>query len=704
MSKGWYKDDGYDLEDKPYIYVEPPKDKINLTDVNLAKKYAAGFKRYGPPTEISVLDAVCTAVQYASLFTKGLTPQPSRRFVYYNARALPLMDVYKSSTKWPNEVHNVSLKIRQALRAVTLYGVSKEELFPWVVQDFSHAESAVWGVNERPGIDSYKDAATGPVFEPYRLDSYQPEAMDGMDEFELRALGTSTLTRIRLCLAEEYPVIFAFHLFWETFKTVGPAQSGDEGYPTIEKIPAERRFVGPRVDKNYDVQVGLIVGLDHRKRRVLVKSAMKDVEYFWMPYEWIIDVHATKSFWMIRNAGKTLSPPTMERVDTSTWCQKWDTLSPWKIEEIDNSASVSMAPNSSISVISRNEGVLDMFWISEQCTIERVYHNLPKHEWKRQTIELEDPRMKPYPGAIASVSADLQKLDLFWMTASGAICNASTYVTIDREPAVWEKRTVFGDGTAEPRGGLAATIGPRNTDKAGKINLYCVGPDGCIKYMQTTRSWEGPDSAITIADVGSAYDYSNLSAVADYIRSDQDTLYWTDVIVWVTPRGTIGGKRQNWASQWVDIWEVEGETDVAWLDSRISAILHDDEGYFSVYYVTEDEQIFVDTAVITVEHNQSYDEHDEKEAFGEKATKVRLNSGIEAVKIGPGEKPMVLWQNEHGQLMMGGDGEYAVQLSTNRGVRQGSPLGVGVLYGKPVIAMKIDDGVIGAGYWGDISK
>ncbi|KAF4497946.1 hypothetical protein FAGAP_5893 [Fusarium agapanthi] len=653
----------------------------------VVQEYLDGFRRYAPPTEISVLDAVCTAVQYASLFTKDLTPQPCRRFVYYNARALPMMDVYNSSTKWPNQVYHSSLKIREALRAIIVYGVSKGEYVPWVVQDFSYAESAVWGVNKRPNTASYEDATKGPVFEPYRLDSYQPEAMEAMeamDELELRALGTSTLARVRLCLAEEYPVIFAFHFFWETFKTVGPAQSGDEGYPTIEKIPADRHFVGPRLDKNYDVQVGLIVGLDHRKRRILVRSTIENVEYFWMPYKWIIDVYATKSFWIIRNTGRKLSPPVMESVKTDTWCQKWDTLSPWVLKPIKNSATVSMAPNSSISVISREEGVLDMFWISEQGTIERTLEN-----------------MKPFPGAIASVSVEKQKLDIFWMTASGAICNASTEVNDKSEPAVWAQTIVSGDGTAEPRAGLAATIVRKGIlNGEDDISVYCVGPDGSIKHIRPPRGSEGDGKITTIAQAGSAYSYTNLSAVANYICRSP-VLDWTEVVDWVTPDGSIDGKRRVIDRDWFDLWESRGESGLVWLNSRISAFLRYRDGTLTVYYVHNEERIYYDYDLISVQDNQPYKNHCEIDAIGEQGSKVRRDSDIKALSIGSQEKSkdMVLWQDEHGRLIMGYNGAI-IQLSRDRGVRRGSPLGIALCSGIPVIGMKTGDGVISAGYWG----
>ncbi|KAF5966119.1 hypothetical protein FBULB1_11821 [Fusarium bulbicola] len=677
MSKGWYKDDGFDIRDKPYIYVEPPKEK-----------------------KISVLDAVCTAVQYASGFRTNPTSQPSRRFAYYNARALPIMDVYNSSTKWPNQVYHDSLKIREASRAITVYGVSDEKDFPWVVQDFSYAESAVLGVNERPNTDSCEEAAKGPVFEPYRLDSYQPKAMEAMDELKLRALGTSTLARVRLCLAEEYPVIFAFHFFWETFKTFGPAQSGDGGYPTIDKIPADRRFVGPRLDKGFDVQVGLIVGLDHRKRRILIRSTIEDVDYFWMPYEWIIDVHATKSFWIIRNTGRKLSPPAMDSIKTHDWCQKWDTLSPWVLKPIEKSATVSMAPNSSISVISREEEVLDMFWISEQGTIERVFYN-GRYKWERHTITPKSENMKPFPGAIASVSVGKQKLDLFWMTASGAICKASTEVNVDSEPAFWAQRIVVGDGTAEPRAGLAATVAFNGwLHEEVDISVYCVGPDGSIKHIRTTRDRQGHDKVTTIAPAGSSYSYTNLSAVANYI-TDRSMLHWTEVIVWVTPDGSIDGKKHVLGHDWFDLWGSRGEPGLVWLNSRISAVLNYRLGSLKVYYVHNEEKICYDYAVISVQDNEPYKDHCEVDAIGEQESKVRRDSDIKALSIRSEEKSkeMVLWQDEHGRLIM----EYnaaIVQLSTDRGVRRGSPIGIALCSGIPVIGMKTGDGVISAGYWG----
>ncbi|KAF4333889.1 cysteine ase [Fusarium beomiforme] len=722
MANGFYEADGFDFEDKPYIYSGKAKNKNDLISIDLAHKYPESFERYAMPSEITVVDAVCAAIRFSSKASQGFMPRPSRRFIYYNARALPLMDVYKSSTKWPDEVRNVSVKIRQVFRAVRVYGLVEEEVFPWAFEDFSHAKNAVWGINERPPVRAYGGTAPetetepetepviepGTVIEPYRLDSYQPEVMSGMDEFELRALRASTLARIRLCLSEEYPVIFTFHLFWDTFKTVPAAQSGDRGFPTIEKIPAERRMVGPRWNSNHGAQAALIVGLEHEKRRLLVKGMTKFVEYFWMPYEWIIDVYATQSFWIIRNTRNKIQQPRMERIETNSWYQQWDTLRPWKLKAINNSSTVSMAPNSSISVISRNTGVLDMFWISDQCTVEWVYYNPPKHKWKRQTVTIQDEGMKSFPGAIASVSVAPQKLDIFWMTASGAICNASTEVNIDTEPAIWKPSIICIDGTVEPRAGIAATAEPADSYWAGLINIYCVGPGGSIEQISTLG--ESPYVVKTIAGPGSAHPYSNLSAVANYVKDRNRPVdgyrEWLDAVVWITPDGTIAGKRGG-GTGWVDLWNQPGEV-LAWPTSRISAVLHCDNGDMKVYYVTKNEKLYCDTAIINVMPGTSYSNHKEVEAFGAKKTNVRRNSDIKAIEVftsdssGPGT--MVLWQNQYGQLMIGSTAtnEYW-ELSKNRGVRQGSPLGIALCNRKPVIGMKIDDGVIAAGYWGDIS-
>jgi hypothetical protein len=50
-----------------------------------------------------------------------------------------------------------------------------------------------------------------------------------------------------------------------------------------------------------------------------------------------------------------------------------------------------------------------------------------------------------------------------------------------------------------------------------------------------------------------------------------------------------------------------------------------------------------------------------------------------------------------------GGGADTILLNDNRVVRKGSPFGLDMYGRKPIVAMKLDDGFIGVGYWGTLN-
>nr|RBQ91847.1 hypothetical protein FVER53263_20970 [Fusarium verticillioides] len=716
MVRNWYEPDGFNANDKPYVYSGPPKDRNDLTSISLLTSDSYALTRYATPTEIPVLDAVCAAFRFLAYSGDNghLVTEPSRRFIYYNARALVKMDDVNDHTQWPGRVYNRPVGIREALRAVTRYGASLESRAPWAVEeDFDYGHDVVWAINERPTDLAYNEASKGPILEPYRLDHYRPEEVNTMDNLELTALGTLTLSKVKLCIAEGFPVIFAFHLFWDSFKFVKAAQSGDQGYPTIEMIPVARRLAGPR--KEHTTQAGLIVAFDHVKRRVLVQSMMESISFFWMPYEWIIDARATESFWMLRNSGKRDRQEIVNSSDDKWY--NWESLGSWTLNRIPGSWDVSQLPNASIAVISRQEGHLDIFWISAHCTVERAYRGPSDKEWNRETVPLDFPPGEnrereaeakvPLPGAIVAVSAHNEKLDIFWMTKNGAICNGSWQQT---EPKWYTRRVLQGqDGIAQPRAGLAATIGQRDTSSRDKINVYCVGPDKSIKNIATTRSWSGTDTVTIVSGSGTAYQYTSLSAVAvdDYLGGDS-SVRLMESVAWITPDGLVTGKRLAKDASWVDIWETNGEAQIARKYSHISTTYGVGSTGVLLFFIYANVQgnVSRDLAYFEFDDDTPYDRY--YEDVGSKEEEMpQENSDIKAVSWKQNGKwtDLFLWQNQGGKVLMNrsGGGADTILLNDNRVVRKGSPFGLDMYGGKPIVAMKLDDGFIGVGYWGNLN-
>ncbi|KAF5590107.1 uncharacterized protein FSUBG_10945 [Fusarium subglutinans] len=711
MVTNWYQADGFDVNDKPYIYNGESKDKTELFSASLLASHPFAFERYATPTEITVLDAVCAAFRFTAYIGDNghLVTKPSRRFIYYNARALTAMDKAKDHTQWPRRVLRRPLGIREALRAVNVYGASLEERSSWLVEEeFDYKYEVVWGINERPTDLAYNEASKAPILEPYRLDHYRSEEVNMLDDHESAVLGTLTLSKVRLCIAEGYPVIFAFHLFWDTFRYVKPAQSGDQGYPTIAMIPEAGRLAGP--PEKHTTQAALIVAFDHIKRRVLVQSMMGSVSFFWMSYEWIINARATESFWMLRNSGKRGRQEIVNSSD-GTW-YNWKDVGPWNLERIPDSWAVSQLPNSSIAVISRQKGHLDIFWISEHCTVERAYREPPHPEWKRETIPLDFPpgdekdqeAKVPLPGAIVAVSAHTDKLDIFWMSKNGAICNGSWR---HADPTWYTRRVLQApDGIAEPRAGLDATIGLRDTPSSDKINVYCVGPDGSIKNIATTRSWTGIDTVTIVSGPGTAYQYASLSAVAiDDIYQDDRPHRLMETVAWITPDRSITGKKLAKDTSWVEIWEAKAPTETVREHSHISTTYGVwDKGIWLYFlYANPQGKLNSDTAYFRFGDDSPYPHYEEDIGTIEEEM-VQEDSDIKAVSWKQNGKwtELALWQNQGGNVWMNTiqAGAKPITLNNNRVVRRGSPFGLATYGGKPIMAMKLDDGFIGVGYWG----
>ncbi|KAI1174323.1 hypothetical protein F4777DRAFT_385397 [Nemania sp. FL0916] len=311
-----YIPDGYDGADPRYVYLGEPTHKNDMQVANLLKTVPEAFKTDQPLTGSCVVDLVTAATRFLALCSSHgrLPARPSRRFLYFNARALALMDREGGDpTMWPDAVEDKGVRIRHAARAVSIFGAAAEDIWSWEEQQtLKNGESrVVVGINDRPPHAVYHIAGAGPYIECNRVDANpHPSNLEGLGGDELKAFGLVTLSGVKKCLIEGYPVIFAFHLFWPMFQSVPPSTAGgDEGYPTIAMIPAECRLAGPDPTKGFRTHAALIVGLDDQKRRVLVKSLegqpSSPPPCFWMSYEWITDVRATIDFWMLRESSKS---------------------------------------------------------------------------------------------------------------------------------------------------------------------------------------------------------------------------------------------------------------------------------------------------------------------------------------------------------------------------------------------------------------
>lgn len=133
-----YIPDVFDPRDRQYQYqsiLPPIAMKVNLWDKNkpwLERVYS----QHGAGS--CVANATAAAVRYLAHKTahSNLAEDPSRLFIYYNARALGVIDPDKPETKhWPLSVKDDGTDIRNAMKAIGSFGIAPESAWPYEMQD-----------------------------------------------------------------------------------------------------------------------------------------------------------------------------------------------------------------------------------------------------------------------------------------------------------------------------------------------------------------------------------------------------------------------------------------------------------------------------------------------------------------------------------------------------------------------------------------
>jgi hypothetical protein len=682
-----YIPDGYDAADARYIYLGDPKKQNDTRAANLLATAPEAFESDPAPVGSCVVDAVVAATRFLAFRTSHakLPARPSRRFLYYNSRALTLMDREGGDpTQWPDAVEDKGVQIRHATRAVSVFGAAAEETFPWVEQELrGGAGGAVLGLNDRPLHVSYSEAAAGPAVECNRLDALPPPAhLDNLDKEALKAYGTATLSSVRLCLTEGYPVIFAFRFFWSTFPTVPPSSTGaDEGYPIIASIPAGRRLLGPDPATNFRTHVGLIIGFDQEKRRVLVKGVWpgegqpsSPPPYFWMSYEWITDVRATMDFWMLRESAKS----ARRTMKSPSYADFFEREGGGPLPSIDRKSGAlqnpSMVSTSTISTCCRESGsiqgfsyhhAIDMVWVANNGAVERdiqldqvvagTFHSTHNRD------EISGAGSAA-PGGVVILAQDVRR-DVFWIGRDGSVQQAYSHTPLENPNSAWSYATVANAGSAQPGAGIAATL-PLwgGTDH---FYVYWVGPQGSIESANSVvqpNAW----TRRQIAGPGSAASLSNLAAAGWNWGCPNNT--GIGGVWWITPDGMVRGAggahyldhTQQWAQNWAQK-EAELPPTTAALGSRLAACSFgtDDENCFQVLYTTPAGTIRVRRYGAEVSDREAYD-----------GNLARIDTGIQLWPWG------AVWVNPNNALMTAAVHQAARPLSKPGCIMPGTPLGV----------------------------
>ncbi|KAN0098281.1 hypothetical protein V8E51_013944 [Hyaloscypha variabilis] len=318
----------------------------------------------------------------------GLIKNPSRLFIYYNARALETMDDSDPETlHWP-------------VVAICNFGIAPESTWPYDMQTgWTYADKSnddVIGVNDRPPAAAYEAAAKTHAVEYSRLDSKSNKTVQDYMKLEQKiTLGKWTLDNVRLCLIEGYPVIFGYNSFYPSKeKWDWPDATSKDKYPSLKPIPAGREHKGPDPDGKFGFgHAVLAVGFEDLgddkhpyKGRILVQNSwgpdITSKAHFWMPYEYIMDWEATDDFWMIREV-KTAAPPANRPQVKGNAATETPLPAGWKkLNPITNNKSVALSGAATIAGVGNTTTDCHYWWINKQGGIEAAQDCITALSWK----------------------------------------------------------------------------------------------------------------------------------------------------------------------------------------------------------------------------------------------------------------------------------------------------------------------------------
>ena len=201
-------------------------------------------------------------------------------------------------------------------------GIASEATWSFPIEANSANELVIVGTNDRPPNAAYKEARDFHAVEYCRLDPDNTPAADlVMTVEEKAAVGIATLARLKQCLVDGYPVIFAFWFYWPKNTTIPwkKPQGGDTAkYESLPDIDPNRRHKGP-VDGYHSGHQVLCIAFDEGNKRILCQNSWGEHDehaYFWAPYHWITDYKATDDFWMLRLLDKPATRELSLRIAT----------------------------------------------------------------------------------------------------------------------------------------------------------------------------------------------------------------------------------------------------------------------------------------------------------------------------------------------------------------------------------------------------
>ncbi|KAJ9612390.1 hypothetical protein H2200_003987 [Cladophialophora chaetospira] len=320
---GWLAE-SYDSRDKPYRSQAGGKmeERVNLVEVN-PKWLEAVYDQVD--TGSCVANATAAAYRFCAhkinaTSQSKVLDDPSRLFIYYNARLLPALEEAKFTTQSGNTPKTVPFPTgsidpkggsenRNSFKGMNIYGVCSEKTWPWenVEVEVNKNGKKVkktrpQKLNDCPEDAAYTEAKLARAVEYCRLDPDHPDELEtNINSEERQAVGVVTLMQVKQCLSEGYPVVFGFWFYWDPLPW---KQYTDTKEWYLDPLPTEMQH-NPEQERHGGHTV-LIVGYDNKRKQVLVqnswgtKATEEGTPRFWMPYNWITDWECTDDFWMVR--------------------------------------------------------------------------------------------------------------------------------------------------------------------------------------------------------------------------------------------------------------------------------------------------------------------------------------------------------------------------------------------------------------------
>jgi len=601
-----YIPDRFDERDKTYYYRGSKRNPGDFQEVNLWRDH----QKWLEPVYNQYSSGSCTANATAAAVRflgrkmaqdtnrEGTTIDPSRLFIYYNARAVDYMNG-NGIQKWPSveQISDEGSQIRSAMKGISKFGVAAERIWPFVAQ-----RSTIIGVDDRPTDAAYVDAKNTYAVEYFRLDpDNNDNVINVLTSDEKQAVGRVTLARLKQCLAEGYPVVFGFNFYWKDPHWVSedddvPLREGDPTYASLPEI--ESRYRDKRAPPAFGGHAVLAVGFQNRDDmknegggRVLCQNSWgPEGGHFWMSYNWILEYYATSDFWMVRlldTPGGGQSSLVLEK--DSRWTLIKDMP--------DNEAPVATGRAAAIALASyaAPDKSFGLWWVAADGSVQGANYippptatgdgekpemfssdgkeckaapadarSSPKGTWSR--YQLEDPGCASSGGAVVALATryperEHQRMDVFWIRADGSVrgaANVGGSFTISYE--------VAPAGSAFPSGPLVAIgRGDSGTD------LVWLREDGSVHAAQRDDADARWECSIVCGTRVAAREsgLAGASLGANHLA-----------IFFVSPRGTVCGRTlavrtrsRNPTPTWGDVYNVSSPC-IASCASRISAVAH----------------------------------------------------------------------------------------------------------------------------------